>query len=168
MIQRMKTTKVIFFSRDGSSTIAAEYIAEKLQADTLELRPAKALKGFLRLGMKSIAGKHIELEGNPWAEIADYQRLIIGGPIWAGNGNPVLRSFIQSADLNGKTIYLFTLQADPSRSSAESALSSLNELIKKHGGIVAGVQSFHGAPPGKRAESEYLQQQLDDWDLLNS
>lgn len=156
---------VIYYSRNGSTAIAAKHIAEKFNADIVELKEKKPRRGFLVSGYRSAAGKRPELAGDPWLSMDGKDLIILGAPIWAGNGNPVLNSFLDKADFTGKKIILFTLQADPELGSSEKVLNLMSERIVGSGGTLVAARGFHGQSPGKTAEAEYVRSQLDTWEI---
>ena len=147
----MTNKAVLFFSRNGSTRGAAELLAARLDAELIELKPLKKT-GFLRSGYMAAKKKGAELEGDPWQACMDKDLLIIGTPVWAGNGTPAINSFLDKADLKGKRVYLFTLQADPRMEKAPAILSYLSSRVKTAGGEVSGTLAVHGASPGKTAE----------------
>lgn len=163
----MNDTAVIYFSRDGSTKLAAHIIAEKLGAQCIELEEKKKSRNFLLSGFRAAAKKHTTLAGDPWGAIQDCSRVVIGSPIWAGNGNPATNGFLDKADLTGKKVYLFTVQADPEMASAAGVLSHFTQRVAEAGGSVAGSFALYGASPGKCAEKARLEQDLSEWELLH-
>lgn len=163
----MNTTAVIYFSRDGSTKLAAHIIAEKLGAKCIELEEKKKSRNFLLSGFRAAAKKHASLAGDPWGQIQDCSQVVLGSPIWASNGNPAMNGFLDKADLTGKKVYLFTLQADPDTASAATVLAHFTQRVAEAGGTVAGSFALHGASPGKCADKAQLEQDLSEWELLH-
>ena len=161
----MNNKAVIYFSRDGSTRIAAEILSEKLNAKLIELIEEKQSSSFIRAGFRAAAKKHSRLTGDPWSEIADCGTLVIGSPIWAGSGNPAVNGFLDKADLKGKKVFLFTVQADPNRDKSGEVLEHYARRIRESGGTVEGTLALQGARPGKRAEKESLKKALEQWRL---
>jgi len=88
-------TLVTFYSRDGHTKRAAEIIAKALNADIDELKDKKSRKGiigFLRAGYDATRGKATEINfsKNP----ADYDVVILGGPVWNGRVTPAVRTYL--------------------------------------------------------------------------
>ena len=99
---------VVYYSRTGNNRTLAEAIAKGLSADADEIVDKKNRKGrlnWLRAGSDSRGGKltEIEYQKNP----QDYDTIIIGAPIWAGNPNPPLRTYLQEVDLKEKRVAFF-------------------------------------------------------------
>jgi len=88
-------TLVTFYSRDGNTRRAAEIIAKALNADVDEIKDKKSRKGiigFLRAGYDATRGKTTEINfsKNP----ADYDVVILGGPVWNGRVTPAVRTYL--------------------------------------------------------------------------
>lgn len=130
-------TLIVYYSLEGNTQYAAEKIAQALGADTLRLRPKKAYadKGFAKFfwgGKSAVMAEKPELE--PYeADLAAYDRIIIGFPVWASNFTPPIRTFLQAhlQELSQKRIAAFACQ---SGAGAEKALAKLKKA--------AGVSDF--------------------------
>ncbi len=145
-------TAIIYFSRNGSTRIAAELLNEKLKGKIVELKPEKSMKNFFRAGFTAVKQKDLKLKEDPWNEIGSEERLVLISPVWAGRKNPVMNSFIEHSDFSGREVHLLTLQADPQKDSTERVLPLFQEMIVSRGGKVASQFALHGATPGRVAE----------------
>ena len=91
-------TAVVYYSQGGNTAWAAERIAERLGADLIRLEPEKAYPDrgaakFFWGGKSAVMAEKPPLR--PYAFPAEeYERVIFGFPVWAGNVTPPLRSFI--------------------------------------------------------------------------
>ncbi|MHA1244785.1 MAG: flavodoxin family protein [Candidatus Heimdallarchaeota archaeon] len=102
---------VVYYSKTGNTKIVAETIAKQTKADIEELKWKKEIKskGFMRYflgGYNSKLRRKIKiqpLEKNP----EDYDTIYIGTPIWAGNMNPAIRTFLKNHQLQNKKVALF-------------------------------------------------------------
>ena len=126
----MKEKAVIYFSRNGSTRIAAGLIAERIDAELVELKGQKARHGFVLSGFRAVTKKHLPPAGDPWADIRGCSTLVLGAPVWGGNANPVMNGFLDKADFTGKKVYLFTLQADPQKSKSDEVLAHYSQRVK--------------------------------------
>ena len=101
-------TAIVYYSMHGNVRYVAEKAAKELGADLIELKPVKAYpdKGamqFLWGGSAVTFKKKPDLE--PYSfNASDYDLVIIGTPVWAGNFTPPLRTFFENTDLTGKKI----------------------------------------------------------------
>ena len=88
-------TLVAFYSRDGNTKRVAEIIAKALNADIDEIKDKKSRKGiigFLRAGYDATRGKTTEI--NFSKKPADYDVVILGGPVWNGRVTPAVRTYL--------------------------------------------------------------------------
>lgn len=95
---------VVYYSKTGNTKKVALEIAKMLNAEVDEIKDRKKI-GFLR--MLSYCGKamkqktsDIDFSKNP----ADYEMVVLGGPVWAWNLLPQLRSYLE---LNNEKIKKF-------------------------------------------------------------
>lgn len=102
---------VVYFSLDGNTKVIAEDIAKELQIDIFEI---KSKKVFHTEGFKKYfwGGKSVVFKENPEIEPLHidwdlYDTVFIGTPIWVGTMAPPVRTFVQSHDLDEKTIIPF-------------------------------------------------------------
>lgn len=157
----MSNISIIFFSRDGSTRLAAELLSKKLKADLLELKEKKEIRGFIRSGFRAASQKRADLDGSPWAEIENHDTIVIGTPVWASHGTPAINSFFDKANLSGKKVYLFAVQADPDMKASTAVLKHMEDRVKESGGDVIGKLGIHGASPGKISTEESLAKQIE-------
>jgi flavodoxin len=129
--ERMKTL-VVYYSLEGNTEYVANKIKEKTGADVLKLVPQKAYpnKGFGKFffgGGSSVIGETRELE--PYEVCLDeYERVILGFPVWAARITPPLRMFIEEnkSKLVNKNLIAYACQ---SGNGAEKAFAKLAEGI---------------------------------------
>lgn len=110
-------TAIVYYSMSGNTEYVAEKIADKLKASD-ELRlikicpqkayPDKGAKKFLWGGKSAVMGdtpKLLPYEFN----VNDYDRIIIGTPVWASTFVPPLKTFFnENPDINKKSVAVFT------------------------------------------------------------
>ena len=123
-------TIIVYYSMEGNTALAAEKIAGLLGADTLRISPKKAypssgFRKFLWGGKSAVMAETPELEPYQFNS-GDYDRVILGFPVWAGNITPPLRTFLKENSLQGKHIAAFACQ---SGSGAEKAFEKLKACI---------------------------------------
>jgi flavodoxin len=102
------TYLVVYYSRTGNNRAIGGAIAKALSADIDEIIDKKNRTGklnWLLAGRDSRSGKPTEIEfgKNP----QNYDTIIIGAPIWAGNPIPPLRTYLKEVDLKGKRVAFF-------------------------------------------------------------
>ncbi len=111
----MSKTLVAYFSASGTTARAAQKLAEAISADLYEIKPAEPYTGAdldwtnkqsrSSLEMADSASRPELADKN--ANIAAYDTIFLGFPIWWYVAPHIVNSFLESYDFNGKTIVLF-------------------------------------------------------------
>jgi flavodoxin len=102
-------TLVIYYTRTGNAKFIAETIAAELGADIEEVIDLKNRQGklaFISAGRDAMSGKETEIAQTKRTP-TDYDLIIIGQPVWAGNPTPAIRTYMNKNDLSGKKVALF-------------------------------------------------------------
>lgn len=104
-------TLVVYYSYSGNTKKVAEYIADKIDAKTVEITTKKAYSGSYDKVVED-AKRQVQ-EGympeiNPIGEnLEEYDTIILGTPVWWYSCAPAVRSFLTSYNLAGKKILPF-------------------------------------------------------------
>ena len=117
-----KKILVVYFSRTGeeynvgtitrgNTAIVAEYIAQKIGADIFELKPVTPYPDAYD-ACTELAKRELESNARPAIagnidNLAQYDTIFIGYPIWWGAVPRILLTFLESNDFSGKTIIPF-------------------------------------------------------------
>jgi flavodoxin len=102
-------TLVIYYTRTGNAKFLAETIAAELGTDIEEVIDLKKRQGklcWLSAGRDAMGEKETEIAQTKRTP-TDYDLMIIGQPIWAGNPTPAIRTYLNKNDLSGKKVALF-------------------------------------------------------------
>lgn len=125
-------TLLVYYSLEGNTKYVADKIKEKTGADLLRLTPKKSYhdKGFAKFfwgGKSAIMAEKPELEEYD-VDLAGYERIVFGFPVWASNYTPPLRTFIEDnkEKLTGKKYAAYACQGG---SGAEKALAKLAKSL---------------------------------------
>ncbi|MBN2407790.1 MAG: flavodoxin [Elusimicrobia bacterium] len=97
---------VASYSRTGKTKKLAGKIAPVLSADTDEIidkKKRKGVLGFIIGGFDALKEKltDIEISENP----ADYDIVVIGTPVWAGNVTPAVRRYLTDNKLKSAAFF---------------------------------------------------------------
>lgn len=108
----VKKRVVVYYSLSGNTQKAAEMIAKKLGADieVLKLTKEYQMNGhgiFLKGGMQAIFEMRPELQALS-KDLAQYDEIILGTPIWAGKCAPAINTFIKDKIIKEKITAVFT------------------------------------------------------------
>ena len=130
----MKKTLVVYFSATGTTKAAAQKLATEYNADLFEIVPEqpytaadldwrdKQSRSTLEMKDKSsrpaIAAK--------CDNIADYDTVWIGFPVWWYTAPTIINTFIEAHDLSGKVLNVFAT------SGGSTVEGSYNDLMKAY------------------------------------
>lgn len=123
-------TLIIYFSRTGNTKKVAEEIQKKLNCELEEIKDAETnregMLGYMRSGKEASLKKLPPikpLEKN----LADYDLIIIGTPVWAFTMSSPVRTFISENKDRIKTVALFCTHGG----GPKNTLKNMAELIGK-------------------------------------
>ena len=111
----MKKARVAYFSASGVTATAAKALAQAAGADLYEIKPAiPYTKADLNWTDKT-SRSSVEMQdpssrpalADQTAQIANYDVVFLGFPIWWYVAPTIINSFLESYDFAGKTIVLF-------------------------------------------------------------
>ena len=132
---------VVYFSRTGHTKPLAEYIKDELNADIYEI---KALIPYTDEDIEYYTDCRADREQNdPDArpeiagelpDLSQYDTVYLGYPIWHGQAPKIIYTFLESIDLNGKTVIPFcTSGSSPVGSSADNLHPLAPDAVWKDG-----------------------------------
>lgn len=108
--QNKKKILVAWYSWSGYTKAVAEYIAQKLEADRLELRTKDAYPmdydACVRKVGRDGAAYEPELDGDI-LDLSRYDTVFVGSPCWWGTIANPLRTFLHQNNFAGKTVIPF-------------------------------------------------------------
>ena len=121
-------TLVAYFSRSGNTRVIAGLIHRKLGTDLFEIRPAAPypedyLATVEQARQERDSGAEPALE-NKVPDIAAYDTVFLGFPIWGETAPPVIRSFLSTYDLAGKTLIPFITHGGYGLGNSQSVIAS--------------------------------------------
>ena len=126
--ENTKKTLVIYYSRSGNTKQIADYIGEKTNADVIRLETVRTYPSNYDEMLDTAKeeqknGDRPELK-NKNINIADYDTIFLGYPIWWGEIATPVYTFLDEYDLSGKKIAPFV-------TSGSSGLSGTPNDIKR-------------------------------------
>jgi len=158
-------TGVVYYSRSDNTRTGAEYLAERVGAELIELVEKKGrsgLVGFIKSGYQAVSGKKSQLVGAPWKEAEKFSSLYLLTPIWGGKITPAMNAFLEQAQFKGRDITVITFQADAKGAGSKEAYSTIRHTVESSGGTFLGGYAMHSTAPGRYAGKEYIEKQLDE------
>ena len=111
----MSKTLVAYFSASGVTRRVAENLATAAGADIYEIRPAVPYTSADLNWMDKKSRSTVEMKdkssrpelADTDADIASYDKIFVGFPIWWYTAPTIINTFLESYDFSGKTIVLF-------------------------------------------------------------
>ena len=111
----MSRNLVAYFSATGTTGKTAEMIAKAADADLYEIKPATPYTKADLNWMDKKSRSSVEMSDKKYrpeladtdADIAKYDEILIGFPIWWYVAPTIINTFLESYDFSGKKIVLF-------------------------------------------------------------
>lgn len=139
----MSKALVTYFSASGVTAKLAKNLAEAAGADLYEIKPAvpytnadlnwqdKNSRSSVEMNDKSFRPAIADTDAN----IADYDTIFVGFPIWWYVAPTIINTFLEAYDFSGKTIILFATSGGSGmgNSAKELRLSVSDSAVIKDG-----------------------------------
>ena len=130
----MNKTIICYFSATGTTKKVAEKMSSIINGDLFEIEPIEAYTEKDLDWMDKTSRSSIEMNDsnsrpaikNKVNNLNDYDKVIIGFPVWWYIAPKIINTFIEENDLSGKSIYVFVT------SGSSSVTSSYNNLKKDY------------------------------------
>lgn len=166
-------TLVVFFSHTGenynvgviekgNTAIIAEMIAQKTGADSFEIKPVRPYPKTYK-ACTDVAKKELNDQARPEyqggvANLAQYERVFIGAPVWWGDWPMIVYTFLEKNDLSGKTLIPFCTHEGSGLSGFGAKLSAAVPGAKVLEGLaVTGRTAQKDRPAAEKAVDSWLQ-----------
>lgn len=137
----MSKTLVAFFSASGVTRQVAQKLAAAAQADLYEIKPAipytqADLNWRDKSSRSSVEMKNLAIRpqlADTDAKIEQYDRILLGYPIWWYMAPTIINTFLESYDFSGKSIILFATSGGSGfgKSVKELSPSCPNAVIRE-------------------------------------
>ena len=126
----MSKILVSYFSASGVTKGVAEKIANAVEGDLFEIEPVEKYTDADLNWMDKKSRSTIEMNDrsfrppvkNKVENLSDYDKVVIGFPVWWYTAPTIINTFIEENDLTGKSIYVFCT------SGSSGVDGSLNDL----------------------------------------
>ena len=133
----MEKTLVAYFSASGVTKTVAEKISKAVEGDLFEIEPVEKYTDADLDWMDKNSRSTIEMNDrsfrppvkNKVENLEDYQKVVIGFPVWWYTAPTIINTFIEENNLTGKEIYVFCT------SGSSGVDGSLNDLKKTYSNL---------------------------------
>lgn len=127
------TSAVVCFSATGTTMAEAEKIAEQLGVSVDEIVPAEPYTAAdlnysvddCRANIESRDSASRPAIASARTDLSGVDTVYIGYPIWWGDAAPIMRTYIESVDLEGKKVVPFCTSGGSGIASSVTTLESL-------------------------------------------
>ena len=153
----MSKILVSYFSASGVTKGVAEEIANAVEGDLFEIEPVEKYTDADLNWMDKKSRSTIEMNDrsfrppvkNKVENLGDYDKVVIGFPVWWYTAPTIINTFIEENDLTGKSIYVFCT------SGSSGVDGSLNDLKNTYANL-----NFIS---GKRLKSNVDLEEIKTW-----
>ena len=129
---------IVYYSRGGNTERVANDIAARLGADIekiIDKKSRNGLFGFIFGGRDAMRERETEI-GNLIKNVADYDLVIFGTPIWASNITPAIRTYINKVKNNLKNTAFFITSGNTDSATIVGKIEKLvGKKIRAHVGL---------------------------------
>jgi len=104
---------VVYYSLSGHTKDIAEQIAAKTKADIFEIKTVEAYSSpsvYMKSKKELSSKNYPEIVKNNVPNVADYDTVFVGSPVWWYTMAPALYSYLQMTDFNGVKVVPFSTQ----------------------------------------------------------
>ena len=139
-----KKVLVVYFSHTGNTRTIAGYIYETVKSDLVEIKTVDTYTDdydtLLEQTRKEVASEYCPPLTTKIEDIASYDVVFVGYPIWVETAAPPIRTFLTIHDLTGKTVVPFCTSGT---SSAEASYRLVRSLCPQST-VLEGIQIRRG------------------------
>ena len=144
-------TLVAYFSASGVTANVAKLLAEAAGADLFEIQPAVPYTNADLNWMDKKSRSTVEMQDKrsrpaiaaPCSNLADYDTIFVGFPIWWYVAPTIINTFLESYDFSNKKIVLFATSGGSGFGNTVNGLkpSVANSTVIKEGKLLNGHHS---------------------------
>lgn len=120
---------IVYYSRTGNTKKVAEIIGNAISCELIEIKPLNSYKGFFgwwRAGYQAVRLKIPPIEPID-VNFNEYERVIVGTPVWAGNMSSPIRAFLTKNQNKLKNVAFFNTSGGADN---EQVLVKMSELVQ--------------------------------------
>ncbi len=146
---------VVYYSLSGNTRVIAQKIQARTKADIYEIKTVEPLPSgpALYTGVrKQIRSKSYPAVQGGWPELADYDVIFVGAPVWWYTAATPLLAFLEQADFHGKKVAFFSTQgSNPGTFMADVKAAARHAVVLEGRGFNNLPKEYDGAVDNKIA-----------------
>jgi len=155
-------TLVVYYSLTGNTKQIAEHIHDFMGGDMFEIKTVQTYPtehgALIAQAKKELQEGTLPELQSKLADMAGYDTIFVGSPIWWGTDAPAIRTFLSQNDLSGKTVIPFVTHASTARSGGPG--SGLPDIAAQAKGTKAldGMHFFEDKVSDTASVADWLKQ----------
>jgi flavodoxin len=136
---------VAYFTRSGNTRTIAGLLSRDLQANLFEIEPATPYPADYFATVEQATQErdrnYLPPLKAPVGDLAAYNTVFLGFPIWGASAPPVIRSFLASQDFVGKTVVPFNLHGGYGLGNSREVIAAAAPAARfTEGFVMEGLQ----------------------------
>ncbi len=140
------TVAIIYYSVSGHTREIAEYLADTCDGMLIEivgLTPYNAVTRYLIGGKRALGGEKDEIDP-AMINVADFDRIVVGTPVWARHPTPAINAAIEALQgSEGKEAVIFATCGAYAGETLDLLGSALEQKgVRVKGGVVFTQHEF--------------------------
>lgn len=104
---------IVYYSRTGTTKQLGDYIHQRVGGDVVEIEPVTPYSDWYMIAVcaatKELMMKSVRPIKTHVENIAEYDTIFIGTPIWCWTAAGPVKTFLQEHNLEGKKVYPFSV-----------------------------------------------------------
>lgn len=104
---------VVYYSLTGHTKDIATQIAQKTNADIFEIKTIETYSSpsvYMKSKKELTTKNYPEIQKDSLPNVADYDTIFVGGPVWWYTMAPAIYSYLQATDFRGTRVVPFSTQ----------------------------------------------------------
>ncbi len=151
---------IVYYSYSGATRRLAQYLAAALEADIQELLPVKPYSFNYNTAVKEARGEIERGYCPPLScgiiDVSQYDCVWVGSPNWLKTFAPPVRSFLQNANWQGKTLVPFCTHGGGGFGNMEQEMAALAKGVKALPGLAAPTAFGEGEIDAFLKQNKFL------------
>jgi flavodoxin len=133
-------TLIVFYSKTGNTKAACQIIKKAYDADVVEIKDLVdrfSTWGSITGMIYSLLGWHTDIKPET-IDVSPYGRIVIGTPIWGGTFPPAVRTLVETSNLKGKAVAIFSTSTEVINKKYQDEMKAT--VIASNGDVVGYFQ----------------------------
>jgi flavodoxin len=138
--EEQEKSLIVFYSKTGNTKAACQIIKKAYDADVVEIKDLVdrfSTWGSITGMIYSLLGWHTDIKPET-IDVSPYGRIVIGTPIWGGTFPPAVRTLVETSNLKGKAVAIFSTSTEVINKKYQDEMKAT--VIASNGDVVGYFQ----------------------------